>query len=699
MSNLGTRAEPTAHLRQYWRILWGGRNTFLLTFTVIVTIGIIATLLQTPTYKATATLEIHARAQKVAPGADVSQIGTTDYGWSAEDRYLKTQLQVLQSRAVTETAFSTLGLESHEGFAAMEDPVAAFGALLEIDPREETGIVDISMSGRDAEQVAAWVNAYGEAYVERNIEQARARTRQAINDLLERIEPLRSKLQETQDRMYRYARVEKVYEPDVQKKSYDERLTQLEKDFTDTRLHRLQLEAVFEKIKEIDESDGSYQVLPKVAEDEVLRGLNKQRIDLETEEKRLLVTYKPGHFKVKEVSSELEKLEQKIGSETDRIISAIRTEYGLTLERERDLQEAIERAKVDALDVSEKASGYKMLQTEANEAKRIYDLLTARIEEVSLNAELVSNNVDLLDRAIVPMHPSKPRKVLNVALSLLLGTAFGVGLVFFLEYVDNSVRSAEMVERDLGLKIMALVPSLRKNTAHAVNEAFHMLRMGVELAGRESDRRAVLVTSAAPGEGKSSVAAALARSLARGGDSVCLVDADLRRPSVHTTFAVPSAPGLTNYVSSGDAPGSYRGYLRPGDVEGLSLLPCGPLPPNPPEIIATERFAALMASLRADFDWVVIDSPPVVGLADSVLLGSAADMVLLVIRHAATDREIVRRALTDLRRVKDAVAGAVLNDVDLLKGQARSSYGAVYYPVSRAGEPEEAATRRHPAAL
>jgi capsular exopolysaccharide synthesis family protein len=693
------QAQARFHLREYWRILWAGRFTVLATFTVIVTVGVVATLLQTPTYRATATIEIHARAQKVAPVADVSQIGTTDWGWSAEDRYLKTQLQVLQSRAVAEKAFKRLGLEEHPAFQRSDDPVALLAAKLEIDTREETGIVDLSMTGREPAEAAAWVNAYAEAYVERNIDVARGRARQAINDLLERIDPVRQKLEQSQADLFRYAREEKVYEPEVQKKSYDERLTQLEKDFTETRLKRLELESVFEKISEIDRTGGNYQVLPQVAQDEVLRALNKERIGLETDQKRLLVTYKPGHFKVKEVTSELEKLEQKIAAETDRLISAIRTEYGLILEREEDLQEAIERAKVDALDVSEKASGYTMLETETKEAKRMYDLLTARIEEVSLNAELVSNNVQLLDPAMVPLHPWRPKRLLNFALSVLLGASIGIGLVFFLEYIDNTVRSAETVERDLGLKILALVPTFRKHASHAVNEAFHMLRMGVEMAGREDERRVILVTSAGPGEGKSTVAASLARQLARGGERVCLVDADLRRPSVHAAFRIASAPGLTNFLSSGEGPASFRGYLRDGDVEGLSLLTCGPLPPNPPEVIATERFASLVKTLRSEFDWVVLDSPPVVGLADSVLLGAAADQVLLVIRHAATDREIVRRALADIRRVNDSVSGAVLNDVDVLRGEARSSYGSVYYAAPRAVEDAEAATHRHPAAL
>ena len=691
--------ERTAHLRDYWRILWGGRATVLTTFVVIVTVGTIATLLQTPIYLATATLEIHARAQKVAPVADVSQIGTTEMGWSAEERYFKTQLEVLKSRDVAAKAFDRLGLGEHPRFKGREDPVGLFARMLEIDPVAETGIVRLSMEGSDREQVASWVNAVADAYVQRNMDEAVEATRAAIDALLQEMEPWKRRLQDTQDRKFRYAREQKVFVPDVQKKSYDERLSQLEKDYTTTQLHRLQLEAVFQKIGEIERTGGSYQVIPQVAEDQVLRELNKQRIDLETEQKKLLVTYKPGHFRVKEVTSELEKLKQKIDSETERIISTIRTEYALTQDREKDLRNAIEQTKIEALDVTEKSAGYNMLETEATESKRIYDLMTGRLKEVDLNAALIRNNVSVLDHAIVPQHPERPKKILNLALSIVLGLGLGIGLVFFLEYIDTTVRSIETVERDLGLKALAVVPTSVPEAAPAVNEAFHVLRVGLQMASGNGEKRVILVTSAAPGEGKTTVAVALARGLARGGDRVCLVDADLRRPSIHAVFSIPSAPGLSDHLSGGEGAAGYRACLKPGDVEGLMVLPCGLLPPNPPELIATERFLSLMRALKADFDWIVMDSPPVVGLADAALLSSASDLAALVIRHATTDKDVVRRAITDLRRVKENLAGAVLNDVDITRSDARTSYGAVYYPVRRSEEAEASAPRRRPAAL
>lgn len=696
----GEAKSSGIQLKDYWRVLWGGRYTVLATFIVIVTVGVLATMLQKPMFRARAKLEIHARAPKVAPVGDVSvsQIGTTDYGWSAEDRYVKTQLIVIKSRDVAQRAFDRLGLKDHPRFQQSEDPVALFSALLEIDPEEETGIVNLYMEDTNPEQAAAWVNAVADAYVQRNLDEAKTATKDAIDLLWQQMEPWRKQLEETQKKKFQYARDEGVFVPEVQKRSFEERLSQLEKDYTTTQLHRLQLESVFHKISEIDKTGGDYQVIPQVAEDQVLRDLNRQRIELETEEKKLLVSYKPGHFKVKEISSELAKLEQKIQSETERIISAIRTDYALTEDREKDLQATIERTKREALDISEKSSGYALLETEADESKNIYDMTNKRLKEIGLNADLIKNNVSVLDYAIVPLRPDRPKKLLNFALSVFLGLGLGVGLVFFLEYIDGTVRSAGTVEGELGLKILAVIPKSRTEATAAQNEAFHMLRMGIQLASQEGDKRVVLVTSATPGEGKSTISVALARSLARGGDRVCLVDADLRRPSLHSVFGIPSAPGLSNEMSANDPPTAYRGHLQDGDVPGLKILPCGPLPPNPPELIASERFSALLTSLRGEYDWVVLDAPPVVGLADSPLLASLSDMVLLVIRHAVADKELTRRAITEVSRVKDAIVGAVLNDVDITRSDARSSYGAVYYPVPRKKK-ESAFSRRRPAAL
>ena len=368
-------SERQAHLRDYWRTAWGGRWSIAVIFVMVVAIGIIATFVQTPIYRAGATVEISPRAQRVVKVDDVSQIGTTGYGWSAEDRYFKTQLEVLRSRDVAERAFGRLGLKDNPLFAASGDPVAAFMGRIEVEPTPDTTIVTVSMEGTDPKQVTAWVNELVESYVARNIEQASRATMDAIDALGKQMEPLREKLQKGEQEKFRYAREQKIYVPESQKSAYNERLASLNKDYTETKLKRFELEAVFRKIEEIEKAHGDYFVIPQVAKDEALRALNAERGELEAEQKKLLITYKPGHFKVKENEAGLSKLNQRIETETGRIINAIRTEYTLAQAREADLAAETQITKEEALDVSEKSLAYNLLATESEEAKRVIAFL------------------------------------------------------------------------------------------------------------------------------------------------------------------------------------------------------------------------------------------------------------------------------------------------------------------------------------
>ncbi len=692
-------SERQAHLRDYWRTAWGGRWTIAVIFVVVVTIGLIATFVQTPIYRAGATVEISPRAQRIVKVDDVSQIGTTGYGWSAEDRYFKTQLEVLKSRDVAERAFGRLGLKDHPQFAASGDPVAAFMGRIEVEPTSDTTIVTVGMEGPDPNEVTAWVNVLVESYVTRNIEQASRATMDAIDALGKQMQPLREKLQHGEQEKFRYAREQKLYVPESQKAAYNERLASLNKDYTETKLKRFELEAVFRKIEEIEKAHGDYFVIPQVAKDEALRALNAERGELEAEQKKLLITYKQGHFKVKENEAALSKLNQRIQSETSRIINAIRTEYTLAQAREGDLAAETQITKEEALDVSEKSSAYNLLATESEEAKRIYDLVAQRVKEVDLNFSVMRNNVQVLDRAIVPAHPVRPRKVINLAVSMLMGLGLGIGLIFFLEYLDNTVRGADQLEREFGLSTLAVIPRRRPEAVGTVGEAFSSLRTGVQFSSMNRARRVLLVTSAAAQDGKTFAAVNLARTMARAGEKVCLVEGDLRRPGVHSELGLSSSPGLTDYLTGEGGAASLRSSLRGGGPSEPYVIASGPLPPSPAEMFASERFTALVKELKGSHDWVIIDSPPAAGLTDAVLLAAQSDMVVFVVRQARTGRDVLRRALDAVRTANPNIIGAVLNDVDLNRSENRELYYPAYNPkAARSAAGAETRTRR-PAAL
>jgi capsular exopolysaccharide synthesis family protein len=568
-------------------------------------------------------------------------------------------------------------------------------ARLEVEPTPDTLVVAVSAEGNDPNQVAAWVNAVADSYVARNFEQASHATSDAISALLKQMTPLRENLVNREDEKFKFAREQKVYIPEAQTASYNERLVSLGKDYTATKLRRLELEAVFRKIEEIDRVKGDYSVIPQVAKDETLRGLVGERGQLESEQRKLLVIFKQGHQKVKENEAALAKVSQRIDNETGRIISAIRTEYALAESREEDLGAEIQATLEEALAMSQKSSTYDILKAESLEARKVFDLVMQRIKEVDLNASLLRNNLEVLDRAIVPTAPVRPRKVVNLAVSVLMGLGLGIGLVFFLEYLDNTVRGAEQLERELGLATLAVVPRRTPASEPALKEAFSSLRTGVHFSSMGRTRRVLLVTSASAQDGKTLAAVNLARAMARAGDRVCLVDADLRRPTVHDVMGTAGEPGLTNHLSAGEEPLSWRAVARPGTPSEPAVIPSGPLPPSPAELLASERFAALIGELKAAHDWVIIDSPPTAGLTDALLLAAQTDMVVFVVRQARTDREMLRRAVESVRTANPNIIGAVLNDVDLTRSENRELYYPAYDPrAARAGAAGASGSRR-----
>jgi capsular exopolysaccharide synthesis family protein len=250
--------------------------------------------------------------------------------------------------------------------------------------------------------------------------------------------------------------------------------------------------------------------------------------------------------------------------------------------------------------------------------------------------------------------------------------------VFFLDYLDNTVRTADDVERYLKLSLLAIVPKDTRDTEGAVREAYQTLRTGLLFSRKNRTQNVVLFTSAGPQEGKSCTTINVARTIAAAGERVVVIDCDLRRPTVHQRLSLDRDRGITNYILSSDG-SDWRTYVKATDKPNVFAMTCGPIPPNPAEVFAHERFRQLITELKENFDWVMIDSPPVVSLADAVLLASMADMITLVIKHNENDKDLIRRCVFDLRRVNGNVVGAVLNNVDLERSHYKDYYYVGYY--------------------
>ncbi len=669
------------HLLDYWRLIWRGRWTVLSIFVAVVTLVAIGTFTQKPVYRAVATVEIAPVSRKVAPVADVADLGTASFGWFAEERYFNSQYEIIKSRDVATRVFDKLDLYNHPRFKSTDDPIGALTKIIEVEPVKDTGIVEISLEGTKPEEVATWVNAIADAYVSRNLDQAVQATSQAVTALLREIAPLKERLEDTQSKTFDFAEKANLYVPENQQKITNEKLSSLQAQYTEIQVKRAQFESLLHEIDEVTRNGGSYESVQQIGADPVIIDLLREKVQLEREYEKLLVTYKDKHIRVLEKQSELDKINQKITSEANRVIDGLRTQLALLRDQESKLGRSVDQAKEESLQVNRKATSFQMVQGEATETKRIYDLINTRVKEITLSSSLLSNNLRILDKAPVPTVAVKPRSLLNIGIGILLGLFLGVGTVFFMDYIDNTVRTSEDVEQFLRLNLLAIVPRQGAEVGHAVREAYQTLRTSLLFSRKTKGTNLVLVTSAGPQEGKTSTIVNVARTLATAGERVIVLDCDLRRPAVHQRLNLGRDGGITNYIlaSEGD---DWKNYARATDLPSLYAITSGPLPPNPADVFGHERFKMLLDELRHHFDWIFIDSPPVVSLADAVILASLADMVTFVIKHNENDREMIRRCVTNVRRVNPNIVGAVLNNVDIERSQYYSDYyyaGYYYY--------------------
>lgn len=666
------------HLRDYWATIWRWRWTVTATFVIVVTLVALFTFLQTPVYRASVKVEIQPSSRRLVNVQDVGEMGNTGFSWTGEDRYYNTQFEVIKSRAVAEKVLNRLGLRNDPEFKNLRDPIGAFKSRVMVEPLELTRIVVISMEGNDREKTTLWVNTLAQVYVDQNLDMAQKATSRAVTSLLELTEPLREKLSEKQEESFKVAEEQRIFVPEDQQKIIVGTLTKLQQDLTETQQTLSKQESVIRRIEEVAAAGGSYLSIPEIAGDPIVEDLYKQRIGIEQERQKLLATYKERHQKVLEKEDEIERLDRKIVTECDRIVGRMKTDYAIKKEQERKTQDKIELAKGESLNLTQRASGYELLRGDAAETRKIYDLINSRIKEIELSSGLLNNNIRILDKAEVPLAPVRPRKSLNLFIGVVCGLLLGVGLAFFLEYVDYTVKTTEDVEQYLKLHILSIIPKVNDESSYAVRESLQTLRTSLLFSRKNRTKNLVLFTSAGPQEGKSTTLVNLAKTMAASGDRVVVLDCDLRRPTVHVHLDLDKRHGMTNYILAPEDEG-WQDYVKNSKVPNLYAMTSGPLPPNPPDIFGSDRFTQLLNDLKTHFDWVFIDSPPVASLTDSILLASMVDMVALVIRHNEADKEMVRRAIANVRNVNPNIIGAILNNVDLERSSYRDYYYVGYY--------------------
>jgi capsular exopolysaccharide synthesis family protein len=397
------------------------------------------------------------------------------------------------------------------------------------------------------------------------------------------------------------------------------------------------------------------------------------------------------------VKKQMDALQSKIDDEKEAVTQTIVDDYHAAEAREKYLAKAVEDQKAVVNDTAQRSIQYNILKRDVDSNKQLYEGLLQRMKEAQVSAGLKASNIRIVDSALVPNGPVKPRVLLNLALGIILGLGLGVGFAFFQEYLDKTLKTSDEVERLLRLPSLGVLPKFHLNGASPTDEdslvpavpdagvslapsiqtnpeameAFRSLRTSILLSASPIPKL-ILVTSALPGEGKTTTAVNLAATLTSLGSRVVIVDCDMRRPCCHRSLGVQNSPGfvqcLTGRVALGDA------LLAVPGVANLSVIPCGPIPPNPAEILSSPLAGELLRKLCAEFDYVLVDSPPLLSVADSRILATVTDAAVLVARAFETPYDIVRRARALLYSADARILGVALNGVDI----SRDSYSGVH---------------------
>lgn len=677
-SNLAPRE---AHLRDYWKVVWQGRWTILAVFVSIVGATIAWTFLQTPIYSATAIVEIQPQARRLLSSGDVSGLGAAGYGWFAEEKYHNTQIEIIKSRDVAQRVVRTLGLESHPMFAELHDPVAAFRSMIRVTPRRDTGLLEISIQGANRDEITQWANEVAQAFVQRNLQQGRENLEQAVGAIREQMNKLSDDLSAAEEKRFETLQSTDLYDTQTTEEMLRQNYQTFSENLTDKRIELSQLNETLRQIDRMQQSGLDLMLLPELAEDPTLQEHQRDKVELERKLQSAKVELRAGHPEVERLRTELEQTQTKIDEKIRLIIGGLERRYHQLSTSADFLERQMRDTEEKSLDLAKRTSQYEQVKTQAETKKQIFDLIAKTVNEVQLSAGLMNNNVSVLDDAYPPLFPVKPRKRVNLAIGAMLGLFCGLATVFFLDYLDNTIRTPEDVEKYLGLSLLGVIPRIEDAdlTKRAVKEAYQSLRTSVIFSSKNRRRKVILVTSTGPREGKSSTIANLGRTLAAAGDKVIIVDCDLRRPKQHTHFDIPREPGVTNFLAAPTDERDWSIYTRDVEPRGLQLLTCGPIPPSPPELLSNPRFTMLLSELRERYDWVLIDSPPAASLADATLLASSVDMILPVVKHNSTDRDHVVKTIQTLRAVNPEIPGVVLNHVDLERAYYKDYYYAGYY--------------------
>jgi polysaccharide biosynthesis transport protein len=721
-------ADDSLSLTDLLRIVQKHKWTLLIVILLACAAATVRAFLATPLYRSTVVLQIEKAAPRV-----VNFNNDLDGEQRAGDEptLLKTQIELLKSRTLAERVIDELRLDQSKSAVAAaevqttpaasdtdgeagdsakepdfferltsgykkffyptttnaevigrEEVVKGFLKSLTVEPVRSSRLIKLHVENNSPELAARIANATVQAYIAIGLERRLQASSYAKNFLEDQIKQIKAKLEESERKLNRYAQEKQILTLDEKTSVINQTYTDFATALSRAEQDRIKAEASLAEIRR--NPDG----VPAVVDNRTIQTYKDQRAKLQIEYQQNLRIYKPDFPKMLQIKAQIDEAELQIRTEIGTIVAAMQSQYDSAVKQETLIRQKLGETRKQVLSTQDSSIDLNLLKREVDTNRQLYDGLLQRLKQLGVASDVTTNNISVVDTAEPSLFPYKPNLPLNLLIGLAAGLFLGLCIVFVLEFMDDSIKFPDEVERLLGVPLMGIIPKLEKKRAgnrsvalevnddprSTIAEAYRSVRTALQFSTPEGAPKRLVVTSTTRNEGKSTTALALAINFAQMGQRVLLIDGDMRNPSVHKLLGLDNDFGLSNLLSS-----ETRGekMIQPTGVKNLSVLTAGPVPPNPVDLLMGPKLLLLLnITASLGIDYVIVDAPPLLGIADSIVLGNQLQNILFVVQASSTRKSHIRNALRRLRLAGLLPRGVVLTQT--LRGAVPQDYEAYY---------------------
>jgi capsular exopolysaccharide synthesis family protein len=649
--------------------------------------------------------------------------------------YYQTQYKLLESRALADNVIEKLKLYENAEFVGKpkegkkpvdkSDPafrsslINSFLGRLKVNPIRDTRLVEVNFKAQDSKFAANALNALFDSFIDMNIDLKYEATEQATEFLTAQIASLRAEIEKDERELQAYGVEKNIIALSDEETTIVEKLGELNRALTEAQIDRIKNEAYYNEIK-----FASPDNMPGALTNTLIQNLREGYGKLSREYMKMQEKFRPEYPEMQRLKAELDSAKESLENETNNFIKAAYSDYQAALKKEKSLEQVFNKQKQESIQLNSNSILYNSLKIELENKKNLMDQLLKRQSETGVAARLKglrTSNVRIVDRAEIPLYPSSPKKKMNMILALIMGLVGGIGLAFLFEYLDDSVKTSEDVEKYAGLPALGVVPTFsadgfkrrdeygygyrkggeektewKRETYDAgqeipeeersielityfspksnFSESYLSIRTSLLLSSANMNLKTIAISSSLPKEGKSSTVSNLGVTLAKADKKVVIVDTDFRKPRQHRIFKIRDMNGLTSYLTMNM---EMKDLIKKTQIPNLFLINAGPIPLNPVELLGSEKMANLIEILKKSFDYILFDTPPILAVTDAMVLGAKVDGIILIVWGERTSRKALREVKEKLDLLKIKSLGVIINNINI--GKHDYNYMDYYY--------------------